>query len=72
MERDFKSFCMDMHQENLSEVRKMSNYTETGKPYNEYVLNNLNFLHKEYERQKTEQARKRLDEFNIPGGMHRL
>tara|TARA_R100000479_G_C6239998_1_gene148431 strand:- start:299 stop:520 length:222 start_codon:yes stop_codon:yes gene_type:complete len=70
--KDFKSFCIDMHQENLSEVRKFSNYKEVGKSYNEYVISNLNFLYKEYERQNTEQARTRLDELNIPGGVHSL
>lgn len=70
--RNFESFCSQMHQEHLLEVRRETNYKEYGKPYGEYVLDNLNFLYQEYERQTTEQARKTLDGFNIPGGMHRL
>ena len=70
--KNFESFCSYMHQEHLMEVRKETNYKEHGKPYNEYVLSNLNFLYEAYESQTTEQARKTLDGFNIPGGMHSL
>ena len=70
--KDFENFCGHMHQEHLLEVRRETNYKEQGKPYNEYVLSNLNFLYEAYEKQVSEQARKTLDGFNIPNGMHCL
>ena len=73
MERkNFESFCSHMHQEHLMEVRRESNYKEQGKPYNEYVLSNLNFLYEAYERKISEQARETLDGFNISNGLHNL
>ena len=73
MERDrFSEFVSHMHMRHLQETPRETNYKELGKPYKEYVLSNLDFLQQEYERQKSNQARKRLDEFNIPGGLHSL
>jgi len=68
--RDFETFCGFMHQEYLLEVRRESNHKRYGKPYNEYVLGNLNFLYQAYERQISKQERKKLDGPGIPGGMH--
>lgn len=73
MERDkFSDFVGHMHMRHMQETPKETNYEDTGKSYDEYVLSNLDFLHQEYERQKSNQARERLDELNIPGGMHSL
>lgn len=73
MERDkFSEFVSHMHMRHMQETPKETNYKEFGKPYEEYVLSNLDFLQQEYERQKSNQARARLDEFNISGGLHSL
>ena len=73
MGRDkFSNFVSHMHMRHMQETPKENNYKEFGKPYEEYVLSNLDFLQQEYERQESDQARKRLDEFNIPGGLHSL
>tara|TARA_Y100001937_G_C7075274_1_gene310313 strand:- start:931 stop:1152 length:222 start_codon:yes stop_codon:yes gene_type:complete len=73
MERDkFSEFVSHMHMRHMQETPKETNYKEFGKPYEEYVLSNLDFLQQEYERQKSNQARARLDEFNIPGGLRSM
>jgi len=68
----FSDFVSHMHMRHIQETPKETNYQESGKSFNEYVLSNLDFLQEEYERQKSNQARKKLDELNIPGGMHSL
>ena len=73
MERDkFSEFVSHMHMRHMQETPKETNHKEFGKPYEEYVLSNLDFLQQEYERQKSNQARARLDEFNIPGGLRSM
>ena len=73
MERDkFSEFVSHMHMRHMQETPKETNYKEFGKPYEEYVLSNLDFLQQEYERQKSNQARARLDEFNIPRGLRSM
>ena len=73
MERKtFKEFCNEMHQRHLYECPRETNYTEVAKPYNEYVISNLNFLYTEYERQKSKQARKDMDELLNTAGVHSL
>tara|TARA_Y100000052_G_scaffold13252_1_gene12834 strand:+ start:618 stop:839 length:222 start_codon:yes stop_codon:yes gene_type:complete len=70
--KDFESFCGFMHQEHLIEVRRESNYKDYGKPYNEYVLSNLNFLYQAYEKQISKQKRKKLDGLGFTDGVHSM
>lgn len=73
MEREtFEQFCKNMHQEHVYSVPRETNYKEFGKPYNEYVINNLNFLHNAYEGKTTKQAREALDVIYKSAGMHSL
>jgi len=73
MEREtFTDFCQNMYQKHRYECPRETNYRNTGKPYDEYVLTNLNFLQQEYERQKSEQARKDVDGLYQSGGLHSL
>lgn len=73
MEREtFEDFCSRMHQEHMYSRPRNSNYTEFGKPYNEYVLSNLNFLYNEYERQKSKQTGKTVDELNRAARLHSM
>ena len=50
MGRDkFSNFVSHMHMRHMQETPKETNYKEFGKPYEEYVLSNLDFLQQEYE-----------------------
>lgn len=67
LKRDYKNFCILMHNECNRERRA---YNEPEISYNDYVKNTKSLLHREYVRQNSDKGRKVMDAVRIRIGLY--